>query len=88
MRRVNHHAVADVARHAIAHDARGDQLQSGLHALDDERVARVVATLEAHHCLRVIRQPVHHLALAFVAPLGTDDDHVSAGALRLRFLHV
>jgi 1,4-dihydroxy-2-naphthoyl-CoA synthase len=30
VRRVDHHAVADVAGHAVAHDARGDQLQRRL----------------------------------------------------------
>ena len=78
VRRIDDHAVADVAGHAVAHDARGDQLQRRLHALDDQRVAGVVAALEAHHALRMVGQPVDHLALAFVAPLGADDDHVAA----------
>ena len=78
VRRVDHHAVADVAGHALAHDARWDQLQRRLDALDDQRVAGVVAALEAHHALRVVGQPVDDLALAFVAPLGADHDHVAA----------
>ena len=41
---------------------------------DDERVAGVVAALEAHHDVRAVRQPVHDLALALVAPLGADED--------------
>ena len=37
----------------------------------------------------VVGQPVDHLALAFVAPLGADDDHVVAGCLSLcLLLHV
>ncbi|KAI1694499.1 hypothetical protein Ddc_22071 [Ditylenchus destructor] len=74
--RVQHHAVADVAGHAVAHDARGDQVQRGLHAVDDQRVARVVAALETHHTLGVIGQPVNDLALALVTPLSADHDHV------------
>src|SRR4030095_2499749 len=50
-----------------------------LDAVDDQRVAGVVAALEAHDALRALRQPVDQLALAFVAPLGSDDDHVSSG---------
>ena len=57
----------------------GHQLQRRLAALDDQRVAGVVAALEAHHALRVVGQPVDDLALAFVAPLGADDDDVAAG---------
>ncbi len=80
VRRIDHHAVADVALHAVAHDARGDELQRRLHALDDQRVAGVVAALEAHHVAGVVGQPVDHLALALVAPLRADDDDVAARA--------
>ena len=44
---------------------------------DDERVAGVVAALEAHDHVGAARQPVDDLALAFVAPLGADDGDVS-----------
>src|SRR6185369_3731829 len=44
---------------------------------DHERMARVVAALEAHHRRRVVGQPVDDLALALVAPLGADDDYVT-----------
>jgi hypothetical protein len=37
-------------------------------------VAGVVAALETHHALSVIGQPVDDLALAFITPLGPDDD--------------
>ena len=75
--RRQHHAVADVALDARAHDAAGDQVQRGLDAIDDQRVAGVVAALEAHHALRAFGQPVDQLALALVAPLGADDHDVS-----------
>jgi hypothetical protein len=78
--RVDDHAVADVAGHALAHHARWNQLQRRLAAVDHQRVAGVVPALEAHHALRVVGHPVDNLALALVAPLGADDDHVAAAA--------
>src|SRR3546814_7181824 len=48
-RRREHHAVADQAQRVVAQDARGDQVQHGLLAADHQRVAGVVAALEAHH---------------------------------------
>jgi hypothetical protein len=51
-------------------------LQRSLLAADDQRVAGIVAALEAHHALGVIGQPIDDLALTFVAPLGTDDDDI------------
>ena len=57
-------------------DARRDQAQDRLLAVDDERVAGVVAALEAHHRGDAVGQQIDDLAFAFVAPLGADDDHV------------
>ena len=54
-------------------------MQHGLLAADHQRVAGVVAALEAHHALRAVGQPVDDLALALVAPLGADDDDVAGG---------
>ena len=85
--RIDDDAVADVAGDALAHDPRRDQLQRRLDAVDDERVAGVVAALEAHDRLRVVGEPVDDLALALVAPLGADDDDVAAApSLRCRSL--
>src|SRR5450830_250069 len=72
----NDHAVTDVAGDAWTHDARRDQLQCGFHAADDQRVACIVAALEAHHTLGVIGQPIDELAFTFIAPLGADDNDV------------
>jgi hypothetical protein len=77
MRRIHDNTVADVAGNALAHDPRRDQLQRGLAPLDHKRVAGVVTSLESHDALRVVGQPVDDLALAFVTPLGADDDHVA-----------
>ncbi len=71
-----HHAVADVADDTIAQDAGGHQVQYRLLAADHQRVAGIVAALEAHHALRMVGEPVDDLALAFVAPLRADHDYV------------
>ena len=52
------------------------QAQLVADAVDDERVAGIVAALEAHDDVGALRQPVDDLALAFVAPLRSDDDHI------------
>ena len=75
-----HHAVADVALHASAHDAAGDQVQRGFHAIDHQCVACVVTALEADHALRAFCEPVDQLALAFVTPLCADDNNVTTFA--------
>ena len=51
-------------------------MQHGLLAADDQRVAGIVAALEAHHALGVISQPIDDFSLALVTPLGADDDDV------------
>ena len=73
---IDHHAVADDAELAGAHDARGQQRQLVGLVADHQRVAGVMAALEAHHDVGALRQPVDDLALALVAPLGADHDDV------------
>ena len=72
MRHVDHHAIADEARNALADDARRHQIELVLGGSDHQRVTRVVTTLKPDHTLGMIGQPVDDLALALVAPLGTD----------------
>jgi hypothetical protein len=69
-----HHAIADEAAHVLAQNARGDQRQNGFAAVDDERMSGVMAALESCHRARALGQQIHHLALAFITPLGADDD--------------
>jgi hypothetical protein len=78
--RRQHHAVADQALHAVAQDARGDQVQHGLLAVADQRVAGVVPALEAHHGVGPLGEQIDDLALALVAPLGAEHYHVPAHA--------
>ena len=70
--RIEHDAIADDRRRAADDAARQQRELVGL-VSHDERVAGVVAALEADHHVGAARQPVDDLALAFVAPLGADD---------------
>ena len=85
-RGVDHHAVADDAGLPRVEDARRDQVQDGLLAAHHQRVAGVVAALEAHDDLGVLGEQVDDLALPLVAPLRSDDDDVrhSGGRLSTR----
>ena len=53
-------------------------MKYGLLAIDDERVTRVVATLESHHGVSALGEKIHDRAFTLIAPLGADDDNVSA----------
>ena len=77
-RRREHDAVADVDGHARVQRAGGDEPQDCLLAADHQRVAGIVPALEADDAGRALGQPVDDLALAFIAPLGADDDDVLA----------
>ena len=73
---VDHHAVADHRELALAHHAGGEQRQLIGGAVDHQRVAGIMAALEAHHDIGALRQPIDDLPLAFVAPLGADDHDI------------
>ena len=74
---VDHDAVADQRELARAHHARGQQRELVGAAVDDQRVAGIVAALEADHDVGPLGEPVDDLALALVAPLGADDRDVA-----------
>ena len=57
--------------------ARRQQAEDGFFAVDHQCVTGIVATLKAHHTRDFIGQPIDDLALAFIAPLGADDDDIS-----------
>ncbi len=58
------------AGHTLTHDARGDELQGRLLAVDHQGVTGVVTTLEADHSGRVVGQPVRQLCLCLRHPIG------------------
>ena len=73
--RVDDDAVTDHTRLFGVQDPGGDQVELELLAVADDRVAGVVAALEADDHLRPLREQVGDLALPLIAPLGADYDH-------------
>ena len=71
--RVDHDAVADRAQLARVQDPGRDQVELPVLAVAHDGVPGVVAALEVDHEIRLLREEVDDLALAFVAPLGVDD---------------
>ena len=69
-----HDAVADVAAHLLAEDARRNERKDGLVAADHQCVAGVVTALKAGHRGGALGQQINNLAFAFIAPLRADDD--------------
>ena len=53
-----------------------DPTADALRAAQQVLVAVELAALKANHGIGAARQPVHDLAFAFVAPLGTDHRHI------------
>ena len=85
--RVDHHAVADDRGDVVVEHARRDELEGERLAVDDERVPGVVPTLVADDQVHLLGEEVGELALALVAPLGSDHDgrrHVVLLLSRLR----
>ena len=68
--------VAEVALHRRMHDAGRNEAKHGLVAVHDDRMAGVVAPVEAHDAVDLGGEPVDDLALAFVTPLGADDHYI------------
>src|SRR5262249_45608706 len=73
---IDHHAVADYARDAGMQDPRRYQPQHELRALHVDGVAGVVTALIAANDGKTWREEIDDLALAFVAPLGTQDNQI------------
>ncbi len=74
--RVNHHAIADHRQLARPQDARWQKRQLVGHAINHQRMAGIVPALVAHHRVGTLRQPVHNLAFALVAPLCADNCYI------------
>ena len=64
--RIDDDAVADDAEHAVVEDARRDQVQDELPAVDVDGVPGVVAALIARDDAEMGRQQIDDLALAFI----------------------
>ena len=74
--RIDHHAVADDRKLALSNDAGRQQRKLVGRAVDDQGVAGIMAALETHNDVGLLRQPVDDLAFAFVAPLGSDNHDI------------
>jgi len=88
---VYHHSVA---KHVLAlgvEDAAGEEVEGVLGLVNNDGVAGVGASVESSADVVVLGQDVDELALALVAPLGTEDDAearleaVGAGGRELSF---
>lgn len=53
-------------------------MEDRLLTIDDECMSRIVPTLESRNCRSAIREEIHNFSLAFVPPLGTNDNDVFA----------
>ena len=73
--RIEHDAIADDRKRA-AHDARREQGQLVDIFTDDQRVPGIMTALKADDDVGTFGQPVDDLALALIAPLGTDHGHI------------
>ncbi len=82
--RIDHDAVADHGQLPRPHHARRQERQLVGDPVDDERVARIMSTLEANDDVGLLRQPVDDFPLSLVPPLGTDHDHIGHEAPFLR----
>ena len=71
---VNDDAVTDDRGNAFGEDSRGQEVEGVLLAIDDDRVSRVVAAVEFNDVIGVLSQLVGSFSLAFVAPLGAEND--------------
>ena len=72
--RINHQPVADDAADPLAEDAGGNEVEHVALTADFNGVSGVVAALEANHHIDVTGEHVDELSLAFVTPLGPDQN--------------
>ena len=72
--RIENYTIADHSAAVFAQHAAGHELQNKFFAVDDDRVSGIMPAGVARDHGKVIREHVHDLALALVAPLRADDD--------------
>src|SRR5690606_4261036 len=73
-----HHGIPNNAGDVVPQDARRNQVQYRLLAVDDQRMTCVVSSLEAHDHTNLLGQQINDLALSLVTPLGAQNDDVLA----------
>ena len=77
--RVDHHAVAERTDRVLVQHAAGHQVERERLPGVDDRMPGVVATLVANDQVGPLGEQVDQLALALVAPLGTDEHRRGSG---------
>jgi hypothetical protein len=75
---VKHDAIAD-HRQCAAHNSRWQERKLVGFIANNQRMPGIVPALKAHHHIGAAGEPVDNLALAFIAPLGTNYGHVCHG---------
>jgi hypothetical protein len=70
---VDNATIAKDIHAAWVHDSARKQMESVLNSIHDNRVPSVGTTVEASTHIEVLGQDVDKLALAFIAPLGTQN---------------
>ena len=71
---VDDDAVADDGGDAFGENTGGQEVERVLLCADDDRVSRVVSSVELHDEVGVLTELIGGLAFAFVAPLGAEND--------------
>ena len=74
--RIDHDAIADDGELAGTHDAGRQKRKLVADAIDDKRMAGIMAALIPHDDICPLGQPVDNLAFAFVAPLRADHHNI------------
>src|SRR5258708_25789348 len=74
---IDDHTIADNSLYTGAKNAAGDEFQYVLLFADEDRVPCVVAALIASDDFEAVGKKIDHLAFTFVAPLGTENNHVT-----------
>src|SRR5262249_49937221 len=69
------------ARDSRMQNARGDEPQDELRAVDVDGVPGVMTALKSRHDREVRRQQIDDLALAFVAPLRAENDEIQQSSV-------
>ena len=72
--RIEHDAVADGAPHARVQYAARDLMEHEGAVAEVDRVAGIGTALVADDPIRAFREDINEFPLAFVTPLGTNDD--------------
>jgi hypothetical protein len=68
--RVKHYSCAKKTRYVRSKYSTRKKAQSGLHPINNDRMSRIISTLEAHHPISSLGKYVDDLSLTLIAPLG------------------